>query len=97
MLSDSTFRMFLALAQELGIVEASDVKRSAPPSIHLRTGAEVLFRSADEPDRLRGPNLSGVWLDEASLMPEDAFTGAIGRLREAGGQGRLTATVKPKV
>src|SRR5262249_32351590 len=96
MLSDSTFRMFLALAQELGIVEAGDVKRSAPPSILLRTGAEVLFRSADEPDRLRGPNLSGIWLDEASLMPEDAFTVAIGRLREAGEQGWLTATFTPK-
>ena len=96
MLSDSTFRSFLALAQDLGIVEPGDIKRSAPPSIRLRTGAEVLFRSADEPDRLRGPNLSGVWLDEASLMPVDAFTVAIGRLREAGEQGWLTASFTPK-
>jgi predicted phage terminase large subunit-like protein len=96
MLSDATFRTFLALAQELGIVNPGDVKRSAPPSVKLRTGAEVLFRSADEPDRLRGPNLSGVWLDEASLMPADAFTVAIGRLREAGEQGWLTATFTPK-
>src|SRR5437870_10857683 len=51
MLSDSTFRSFLSLAQELGIVDPGEVKRSAPPSIRLRTGAEVLFRSADEPDR----------------------------------------------
>jgi predicted phage terminase large subunit-like protein len=80
----------------LGIIDPADVKRSAPPSIRLRTGAEVLFRSADEPDRLRGPNLSGVWLDEASLMPQDAFTIAIGRLREAGEQGWLTATFTPK-
>jgi predicted phage terminase large subunit-like protein len=96
MLSDATFRAFLSLAQELGIVEPGDVRRSAPPSIRLRTGAEVLFRSADEPDRLRGPNLSGVWLDEASLMTVDAFTVAIGRLREAGQQGWLTATFTPK-
>jgi predicted phage terminase large subunit-like protein len=96
MLADATFRMFLWLAEELGIVDCGDVKRSAPPSIRLRTGAEVLFRSADEPDRLRGPNLSGVWLDEASLMPEDAYTVAIGRLREAGEQGWLTATFTPK-
>jgi predicted phage terminase large subunit-like protein len=96
MLSDATFRMFLTVAQDLGIVDPSDVKRSAPPSIRLRTDAEVLFRSADEPDRLRGPNLSGIWLDEASLMPEDVFTVAIGRLREAGEQGWLTATFTPK-
>jgi predicted phage terminase large subunit-like protein len=96
MLSDATFRLFLALAQELGLIDPSEVKRSAPPSIRLRTGAEVLFRSGDEPDRLRGPNLSGVWLDEASLMSPDIFTVAIGRLREAGQQGWLTATFTPK-
>src|SRR5436305_5699307 len=33
MLSDATFRSFLTLAEELGIVDPSDVKRSAPPSI----------------------------------------------------------------
>ena len=96
MLSDSTFRMFLTLGDQLGVVDPAEVKRSAPPSVRLRTGAEVLFRSADEPDRLRGPNLSGVWMDEASLMTVDAFTIAIGRLREGGEQGWLTATFTPK-
>ena len=96
MLADATLRLFLALAQELGLVEPGAVKRSAPPSVRLRTGAEVLFRSADEPDRLRGPNLSGVWLDEASLMPPDAFSVAIGRLRQAGEQGWLSTTFTPK-
>jgi predicted phage terminase large subunit-like protein len=96
MLADATLRSFLALAEELGVVDAGEVKRSAPPSVRLRTGAEVLFRSTDEPDRLRGPNLSGVWMDEASLMPAEAFTVAIGRLREAGEQGWLSATFTPK-
>jgi predicted phage terminase large subunit-like protein len=96
MLADATFRSFLQVGQDLGVIDPGDVKRSAPPSIRLRTGAEVLFRSADEPDRLRGPNLSGVWLDEASLMLEDVFSIAIGRLREAGEQGWLTATFTPK-
>jgi predicted phage terminase large subunit-like protein len=96
MLSDATFRSFLAVAQDLVVVEPSEVKRSAPPAVRLRTGAEVLFRSADDPERLRGPNLSGVWLDEASLMVQDAFTITIGRLREAGEQGWLTATFTPK-
>src|SRR5262245_8454218 len=92
MLADATFRSFLGLAEGLGIVDPSEVKRSAPPSVRLRTGAEVLFRSADEPDRLRGPNLSGIWLDEASLMSVDVFHVAIGRLRQAGVQGWLSAT-----
>jgi predicted phage terminase large subunit-like protein len=96
MLSDSTFRSFVTLAEELGIVDPLEVKRSAPPSIRLRTGAEILFRSGDEPDRLRGPNLSGVWLDEASLMSLDIFNVCIGRLREEGEQGWLSATFTPK-
>src|SRR5262249_47122697 len=96
MLADATFRTFLALAEQLGIVDPGDVKRSAPPSLRLRTGAEVLFRSADEPDRLRGPNLSGVWLDEASLMTQDVFDIAIGRLREGGGMGWLSSTFTPR-
>src|SRR5262249_46845117 len=49
MLADATLRMFLTLAQELGLLDPGAVKRSAPPAVRLRTGAEVLFRSADEP------------------------------------------------
>src|SRR5260370_27251403 len=96
MLADATFRSFEALARQLGIVAPDDVKRSAPPSIRLRTGAEVLFRSADDPERLRGPNLSGVWMDESSLMIIDAFNILIGRLREGGEQGWLSSTFTPK-
>jgi predicted phage terminase large subunit-like protein len=35
-------------------------------------------------------------MDEASLMPQDAFSVLIGRLREAGEQGWLSATFTPK-
>jgi predicted phage terminase large subunit-like protein len=96
MLADATFRMVVGVAEGLGLVEPGGVKRSAPPAIRLRTGAEVLFRSTDDPDRLRGPNLSGIWLDEASLMLAETFTVAIGRLRQGGEQGWLSATFTPK-
>jgi predicted phage terminase large subunit-like protein len=96
MLSDSTFRSFEGLARQLCLADSDDIKKSAPPAIRLRTGAEVLFRSADDPERLRGPNLSGVWMDEASLMSEDAFTILLGRLREGGEVGWLSATFTPK-
>ena len=43
-------------------------------SLVLRNGAEVIARSAHEPDRFRGPNLSGAWLDEASLISRDAYS-----------------------
>lgn len=94
MLSDSTFRGFVRLAEELGVL--ADAKRSAPPEVRLKTGAEVIFRSADEADRLRGPNLSGVFMDEASLMDESVFHVLIGRLREGGYQGWLSACFTPK-
>ena len=81
MLADATFRSLQGLAQELGLVGIGDVKQSPPPSIKLRTGAEILFRSTDNPETLRGPNLSGVWMDEASLSKQEAFDILIGRLR----------------
>ena len=96
MLSDATFRSLTGLAQELGVVEPGDAKQSPPPSVKLRNGAEVLFRSTDNPEMLRGPNLSGVWMDEASLSKREAFDILVGRLREGGEMGWLCATFTPK-
>lgn len=96
MLSDATFRSLTGLAHQFGIVGVGDTKSSPPPSIRLRTGAEVLFRSTDNPETLRGPNLSGVWMDEASLSKQEAFDILIGRLREGGEQGWMSATFTPK-
>ena len=95
-LADSTLKSFLAVARELGVVDPSQLKVSPPPHLTLTTGAEILFRSGDRPESLRGPNLSGVWLDEASLMTREVYDITIGRLREAGEQGWLSATFTPK-
>jgi phage terminase large subunit-like protein len=95
LLSTATFRSFESVADEMGTVDYSEIKRSPPPSMILRNGAEILFRSGEHPDMLRGPNLAGIWLDEASLMKEEVFKVAIGRLRQ-GGLGWLTATFTPK-
>ena len=62
----------------------------------VRSGAEILFRSADSPDHLRGPNLSGVCLDEASIVGRDVYDILIGRLRQKGEQGFLRACFTPK-
>lgn len=93
-MGDTTFPTFKALAQDLGVWKAA---RLTPyPNVTLTNGAVVRFRTTEDPEKLRGPNLSGVWLDEASLMPEDAYKISIGRLREAGEQGWLGATFTPK-
>ncbi len=94
-LSDTTFRTVVQLGRRLGLVSPGDVKKS-PPSLRTATGAEIIFRSADDPEKLRGPNLSGAWLDEASLMAREAYDIVIACLREEGEQGWLSATFTPK-
>jgi predicted phage terminase large subunit-like protein len=93
MLRDASLRSFMAHAKDLNFLKEF---RKADMVAVLGNGAEVLFRSADSPDRLRGPNLSGVWMDEASIVGKDAFDVLIGRLREDGEQGWLGATFTPK-
>lgn len=62
----------------------------------MRSGAEVIFRSTDDPERLRGPNCSWAWMDEGSLSSRDAFPIIIGRLRQGGQVGACWVTFTPK-
>lgn len=92
-LSDASLRSFVDNARKLRYL-----KKANTTSMHFRlgNGAEVLFRSADNPETLRGPNLSGVWIDEASVVDKPAFDILIGCLREGGEMGWLSATFTPK-
>ena len=101
LMADASFRSLEHIAgigtpESPGLDIISDIARGSMPYIKLKTGAEILFRSTHEPDMLRGPNLSGIWMDEASLMKPDAFDILIGRLREGGELGWLSATFTPK-
>lgn len=95
MLWDATIRSFVEVGTKLGALDPADVRKQ-PPSVRLSSGAEVIFRSADDPDRLRGPNLSGAWLDEASIMGQGAYEIVIAALREGGEFGWLSATFTPR-
>lgn len=93
MLDDASWRVLKELSVKLNFLSnenKSDMRMT------LGNSAEILGRSTEDPDRLKGPNLSGFWLDEASQMKRDAFDYAIGRLREGGEQGWLSATFTPK-
>lgn len=90
MLRDATWRT--ALEVWAPIVQAA---HKSEMRILLKTGHEVLFRSADEPDRLRGPNCSWAWMDEAALCPDGTWPVVIGRLREHGRAGRCWVTTTP--
>jgi len=91
MLRDATMRTLRELAQPLIAEENRSEMRW-----RLANGAEILFRSADEPERLRGPNLSWVWLDEAALCPPQTWPIVIGRLRAGGRAGRAWMTATPR-
>src|SRR5688500_8139635 len=83
MLRDASLRSFLDHARHIGCLrEFRRADMIAVLAMDPDPPAEVVFRSAEDPERLRGPNLSGVWLDEASLMEKEAFEVTIGRLRE---------------
>jgi phage terminase large subunit-like protein len=94
LMADTTFPTFKAIAQDL--LAVGSIKLSPYPNIQLANGAMIRFRTMEDPERARGPNLSGVWLDEASLMAKETYDICIASLREEGEQGWLAATFTPK-
>ena len=68
-LQDASMRTVVQIAEELGVIKE---RWKQPPRLVLNNGSEIIFRSGDDPEKLRGPNLSGVWMDEASLMSKEA-------------------------
>lgn len=47
----------------------------------LSGGRVIYWRSGEHPDRLRGPNLSHAWIDEAAYCRDDLWPVILGRLR----------------
>ncbi len=91
-LRDATIPAFRDMAGDL-IVHMT----SAPPiNATLRGGSRVLFRSAQQPDLLRGPSLTWWWGDEAALYSRDVWRVMIGRLRQRGEFGYAWLTTTPK-
>lgn len=102
MMHDITFPAFKRFAEELDILRGE--RLSPYPTLHIATSdrasgiegvAEIRFRTAENPDKMRGPNLRGAWLDEASLMHEDVRRVLLGALRDGQHVGGLSATFTP--
>lgn len=102
LMQDTTYPTFKQLAQELGVWGGAKLTPYPTATILLvdaagRAGtAEARFRTAEDPERMRGPNLRGAWLDEASLMHADVRKIVYGALRDSGRMGWLAATFTPK-
>lgn len=83
MLMDATVKAFKDLLGENGVDIIDKFVESPRPSAILTNGTEVMFRSGDDPDRLRGPNLNWAWLDEGAYCSESVFDVMLGRIRVA--------------
>lgn len=90
MLEDSTLRTFLEVAEGRVV----DFIKSEMVAV-LENGSEVLFRSVEDPERLRGPNVTWWFADEAAMYRPITWQIGIGRLRQYGaGYAWLTTTPK---
>lgn len=91
MLRDAAQRTFFRLFQPL-----ITNHNATDNHTKLLNGAEILWRSTDNPDSLRGINASCAWLDEGAYCDPDAWNVILGRLREGSGRAWITTTPKGK-
>lgn len=91
MLRDATYKTFTEIAGPL-VKKFNETRFIAT----LRNGTEILFRSGDDPDRLRGPNLNWFWLDEGAYCEESVFDVMLGRIRVNPANGWLTSSPNRK-
>jgi len=98
MLEESTFPTFLDLARRSGRLIRS--WKSPKPMIRFRTTdggvGMVVFRSGEDPNKLRGPSKAWLWLDEASIMHADVYRIGAPILRHREKMGRMLMTFTPR-
>jgi PBSX family phage terminase large subunit len=88
MLRDATQHTFFELLDKAGIgYEFHKADQEARVFGH-----RVLFRTAEHPDRLRGPNMNWAWLDEAAMMRPATWDIVLGRLRMGSPSAWVTTT-----
>lgn len=96
-MEDSTIRDFLSLSRRTGrLLNYNKVEHRATFRTEDGGKADIRFRAAEDPEAMRGPNISGLWIDEASLVPEQAYLLAIAMCREEGEAGWIALTFTPK-
>lgn len=91
MLMDATLRTYQELAGPLWAGFNKAEMRAV-----LANGSEILFRSTDNPEHLRGPSISWWHGDEAALYTPETYPIMVGRLRQFGQFGYAWLTTTPK-
>lgn len=65
-------RAFRQTLRKAGLVKDVDYKENKSElTFEFNDSTVVEFRSADDPDSLRGPGLNLLWIDEAAMIPDD--------------------------
>jgi predicted phage terminase large subunit-like protein len=81
------------LTAKAGIVTAWN---KSEMELRLLGDRRIIFRSADNPDRLRGANAGWLWLDEVAMMNADIWPLSIATLRESPGRAWMSTTPRGK-
>lgn len=89
MLRDSTLATFLYLTRTGNVLRSFN---KTDMTAELVNSTRILFRSADDPDSLRGTNLGWFFLDEGALCDREVWLILIARLREAPGRAWVCTT-----
>jgi predicted phage terminase large subunit-like protein len=95
---ETTMPTLVEVARELGVFVRA--VKSPLPRVTFRTSdgglANIVFRSGEDPEKLRGPSKAGLWIDEASITKPEVFTVGMAVLRYRGVMGPLILTFTPK-
>jgi PBSX family phage terminase large subunit len=92
MLRDSTRRSMMATLDDAGI---EYVLNKSENIIKTATGHDIIFRSLENEETIRGPNLEWAWIDEAAMVSANAWKIVKGRVRE-GNHPQAWITTTPK-
>lgn len=91
MLRDVDWPMFCELCEGY-----TKVLRPSAHEVELLNGSVQRFRSADDPERLRGLNNSFFGIDEGALTKKDIWLIGLATLREHGGAGQAWVATTPR-
>jgi predicted phage terminase large subunit-like protein len=97
-ITDTTLPCFIDIARKYGKLIRS--VRSPYARVWFKTQdggkADIIFRSAEAPEKIRGPSKAGLWMDEASIMTKAVFDIAIATLRHRGAKNQVILTMTPR-
>jgi predicted phage terminase large subunit-like protein len=98
MIRQTTLPTFIASAKRSG--QYLEHVTTPTPRVTFRTLdggiAEIVFKGAEKPDKLRGASVAGIWFDEASIISKAAFDIAIACCRHEGKMGPVLCTFTPR-